>query len=90
MLWGGKGLVFVDRCQKISVFLITFRRCRYSAELDMKWELIGGTLTAVSTSDPTVGELPQALNNSRSIAQKVLTTAIALEVVQRSLRGRPS
>ena len=51
ILRGGKGLVFVDRCQKISVFLITFRRCRYSGELDRLWELIRGRCSAWSACD---------------------------------------
>jgi hypothetical protein len=42
ILRGGKGLVFVDRGRKISVFLITFLRCRYSDNLDRWLKLIGG------------------------------------------------
>ena len=40
----------------------------------------GGEHTAVSTSDPTVGELPQVLNNRRSIDEKGLTIAHSFEL----------
>ncbi len=47
--------------------LITFRRCRYSAELDRKWELIGGAVLSLERMQSGVGESARGAQDGRGL-----------------------